>query len=257
MLTTHEGVRTSLRTSPWWLRLHKGPLYFLQEQISLEEKTPDVPDVAPEVDNPPPDMRAKTPTIEERPESEVKLGFTNIRHSITYFQMNPQLFFWCFIDVKICQILQIIMPLSIFERSRVRDSDVSRRRRNTRSHRLCLHDRATSWKWTLPCRLSGQLRWTRRRRRTQECMKNSAKWLLLVQTQVQRVSHQLDLQALTSEIISLTFLSQMTLNTRTYHVARWPWRFTTTWEVKGCFVRWYSPHVSVGQTFPSSVLHRG
>lgn len=70
---------------------------FPQEQIGLEEKNPDVPDVAPEVDNPPPDVRANTPTIEERPESEVKLGFTDIRRSITsYFQTNPQLFFWCF-----------------------------------------------------------------------------------------------------------------------------------------------------------------
>lgn len=66
-----------------------------QEQISLEEKNPDVPDVVPEVDNPPPDVRANTPTIEERPESEVKLGFINIRLSISYFQMNPQLFFCC------------------------------------------------------------------------------------------------------------------------------------------------------------------
>lgn len=70
---------------------------FFQEQISVEEENPDVPDVAPEVDNPPPDVRANTPTIEERPESEVKLGFIDIRRSITsYFQMNPQLFFWCF-----------------------------------------------------------------------------------------------------------------------------------------------------------------
>lgn len=149
------------------------------------------------------------------------------------------------------------MPLGIFERSGVRDSDVSRRRRNTRSHRLCLHDQATSWKRRLPCCLTGQPRWTRRRRRrTKECTKNSAKWLLL--PKVQRVSHQLDLQALTSEIISLTFLSQMTLNTRTCAVARGPWRFTTTWEVKGCFNLWYSPpHVSLGQTSPSSVLRRG
>lgn len=137
------------------------------------------------------------------------------------------------------------MPLGSFESSGVRDSDVSRRRRNTRSHRLCLHDRATSWKRRLPCRLTGQLRWTRRRSRrrkrttTKECTKKSAKWLLL--PKVQRVSHQLDLQALTSEIISLSFLSQMTLNTRTCAVARAPWRFTTTWEVKGCFILWYSP----------------
>lgn len=62
-----------------------------QEQIGLEEENPDVPDVAPEVDNPPPDVRANTPTIEERPESEVRLGFTDIRRSITsYFQTNPE-----------------------------------------------------------------------------------------------------------------------------------------------------------------------
>lgn len=255
MLTTHHGVRTSLRTSP----CIKVLFIFPQEQNSLEDKTPDVPDVAPEVDNPPPDVRANTPMIEERPESEVKLGFTDIRRSITsYFRRIHSCFYGAFIDVKICQIPQIIMPLSIFERSRVRDSDVSRRRCNTRSHRLCLHDRATSWKWTLPCCLTGQLRWTRRRRRTttKECTKNSTKWLLLFH-QVQRVDHQLDLQALTSETISLTSLSQIRLNTRTCRVARGPWPFTTTWEVKGCFVLWCSPRVSVGQTFPSSIPRRG
>lgn len=56
------------------------PFLFLQEERSREEENPpDVPDEAPQSDNPPPVVSENRQKVEERPESEVKNRFKDIR----------------------------------------------------------------------------------------------------------------------------------------------------------------------------------